>query len=119
VAAINIARPLGGTGLDWIVDLNTSFQDKRYENQDNYLYLDDYWLTNLALGLATEQWDILFYVQNVFDDDTLKTSSSAPDFGKQVTELGFLAGLGVSNVTATLPDPRVIGVRMGYRFGSN
>ena len=119
VAAINIARPLGGTGLDWVLDLNTSYQDKRWENQDNYLYLDDYWLTNLALGLAAEQWDILFYVQNVFDDDTLKTSSSAPDFGKQVTELGFLAGLGVSNVTATLPDPRVMGVRMGYRFGSN
>jgi outer membrane receptor protein involved in Fe transport len=118
VAAINVVRPLGDTGLDWVVDFNTSFQDKRFENQDSYRYLDEYWLSNLRLGLSSESWDLLFYVDNVFDDDTLKTSSSAPDFGKQVTQLGFLAGLGTSNLTATLPDPRVYGLRMNYRFGA-
>jgi len=52
------------------------------------------------------------------DDDTLKSASSAPDFGRQVTELGFLAGLGVSNTTATLPDPRVFGLRANFAFGN-
>ncbi len=69
-------------------------------------------------GLATLSRVRVFYVDNIMDDDTLKSASSAPDFGRQVTELGFLAGLGVSNTTATLPDPRVFGLRANFAFGN-
>jgi outer membrane receptor protein involved in Fe transport len=118
VAAINVNRPLASTGLNWVLDINTSYQDKRFESADNYLHFDEYWLTNVRLGLQGDRWDILFYVDNIMDDDTLKSASSAPDFGRQVTELGFLAGLGVSNTTATLPDPRVFGLRANFSFGN-
>jgi hypothetical protein len=46
----------------------------------------------------------------------LQTGGSGPDFGKQVTELGFTAGLGVSHQFGTLPDPRTFGARIMMRF---
>jgi outer membrane receptor protein involved in Fe transport len=119
VGQINLTRPFFGTGIDYVIDFDASYQDKRYENQNNFAYLDEYWLANLRLGLTTDRWEVLGYVENVFDDDTIKTANSAPNFGKQVSELGFLAGLGVSNSVGTLPNPRVYGVRASYRFGAN
>ena len=44
--------------------------------------------------------------------------SSGPDFGQQVTQLGFTAGFGTTHYFATLPDPRVFGIRASYRFGA-
>ena len=119
VAGIYVNRPLFSTGLNWVLDINTSYQDTRFESTDNDLFFDEYWLTNFSLGVQGDRWDVLFYIDNVKDEDTLKSASGAPDFGRQVTELGFLAGLGVSNVTATLPNPRVIGLRANYAFGGD
>jgi outer membrane receptor protein involved in Fe transport len=118
VAAVNVNRPLFSTGLNWVLNITTTYQDTRFESTDNYLFFDEYWLTDFSLGLEGDRWDVLFYIDNLMDDDTLKTASSAPDFGRQVTELGFLAGLGVSNNTATLPDPRVVGLRANFAFGN-
>ena len=50
-------------------------------------------------------------VDNVFDNDTITTGGSGPDFGLQGSELGFTAGLGVTHFFGVLPNPRVIGVR--------
>ena len=56
------------------------------------------------------------YIDNLLDDDTIKTGGSGPEFGQQVTELGFVAGLGVQFTFAPLPDPRVFGIRLSRRF---
>jgi outer membrane receptor protein involved in Fe transport len=119
VATVNIVRPFGDSGMDWMFDMNTSYQDKRFLDADNYAYLDEYWLTNMSLGLAGDNWEAMIYVNNVFDDDVIKTASSSPDFGQGVISLGFTAGLGVNNLSATLPDPRVWGIRGNYRFGGD
>ena len=52
-----------------------------------------------------------------FDDDTVKSGGSQPEFGEQTQLLGFTAGLGVNGWHGTLPPPRVIGVRANFRFG--
>ncbi|MCL4722603.1 MAG: hypothetical protein KJ041_11765, partial [Gammaproteobacteria bacterium] len=69
-----------------------------------------------SIGLQGDKLDILVYVENLLDDDTIKTGGSGPDFGNQVVELGFTAGLGVNQTFGTLPMPRVLGIRANYKF---
>ena len=56
------------------------------------------------------------YVDNLFDDDTLRTGGTGPDFARQVTELGFTAGLGTTQFFGVLPPPRTVGARLTMRF---
>lgn len=116
VAGINITRPFLETGFDWAWDLTATWQDKRYVEADNTIYFDDYWLADTSIGLQGEKLDVLLYVDNLLDDDTIKTGGSGPDFGPQILELGFTAGLGVTNFFGTLPPPRQFGIRANYRF---
>ncbi|MGI9329624.1 MAG: hypothetical protein ACR2QB_02825, partial [Gammaproteobacteria bacterium] len=95
---------------------NATWQDERFASEDNFVKFDSYWLVDTRLGLTSEQWEIIGYVDNVFDDDTVLTGGSGPDFGQQVTETGFTAGFGVSQWFANLPEPRTVGVRASYRF---
>jgi outer membrane receptor protein involved in Fe transport len=110
-------RPLLDTGLDLLLEANASWQDKRYLDQDNTIYFESYWNVDARVGLSHPKYEIIAYVDNLFDDDTLKSGGSGPDFGRQPSELGFTAGLGVSQYFGTLPDPRIFGIRATYRFG--
>jgi len=106
----------GDTGFDWFGEFNAQWQDKRFQGEDNFTSFDSYWLADLRLGLQGDNWDALIYVENLFDDDTIKTGGSGPDFGQQVTQTGFTAGLGASHWFGVLPDKRRFGVRIAYRY---
>lgn len=116
--SFNYTQPFLDTPYEWFVELASTYQDKRYLEADNSLFFDSYYNFDTRIGLIGERFDILAYVDNIFEDDTIKTGGTGPDFGNQVVELGFVAGLGVSHVFATLPAPRVFGVRANYRFGA-
>ena len=58
-----------------------------------------------------DKYEILAYVDNLLDDDTIRSGGSGPDFARQVRRPGFTAGLGVSHFFGTLPDPRIFGIR--------
>jgi outer membrane receptor protein involved in Fe transport len=113
---VNLQRPFRSDDLSWFVGLNASYQDERYLDVDNFTYWEDFWLLNLQLGLTGDKWEMVGYIDNLLDDDTIKTGGSGPEFGQQVTELGFVAGLGVQFTFAPLPEPRVFGVRLSRRF---
>ncbi len=114
---VSYLRPLLDTGVDLLVEANASWQDKRFLDQDNGFYLDSYWLVNTRIGLVHPKYEIIAYVDNLLDDDTLRSGGTGPDFGRQVEETAFTGGLGVSHTFGTLPDPRIFGVRGTYRFG--
>ncbi|MEZ5566310.1 MAG: TonB-dependent receptor [Gammaproteobacteria bacterium] len=116
VATVNFQRPFFAADVNWFAGLNAAYQDKRYLDPDNFTYWDDYWLLNLQLGLTGDKWEMVGYIDNLLDDNTIKTGGSGPDFGEQVSELGFVAGLGVQFTFAPLPDPRVFGIRLTRRF---
>lgn len=116
VTGINITRPFLDTNFQWAWDFNAQWQSKRYLDHDNQIYFDSYWLADTSIGFIGDKVDILFYVDNLFDDDTIKTGGSGPDFAAQVVELGFTAGLGVFQYFGGLPNPRQFGVRASYRF---
>ena len=116
-SSLVLQRPFLDTPFEYLVELNGSWQDERYADPENVVKLADYARLNMLLGLTSDKWDVIAYMNNVFDDDTFLTGGSGPDFGEQVSQLGFTAGFGTTHYFATLPDPRVIGVRATYRFG--
>ena len=93
---------------------------------------------DLIAGLRTERWELIGYVSNLFDDDTIASAAGGPSLSCCFT-LG--SGIDLSNQqppaaspstgepgkTVTLelpqfryafaPDPRVIGIRTKYKFG--
>lgn len=117
VGLFGIQRPLDGAALDWFFEFNATWQDERFVSADNFVQWDAYWLTDFRLGIAGENWEILGYIDNVFDDDTFRSGGSGPDFGRQVSELGFVAGFGVGNWYGPLPDPRRFGIRLNLNWG--
>ena len=111
-------RPLpGGSDTEWFLEGDTSYTDKRYSDQDNFNYFDSYWLTNFRIGLQTDKWDVLLFLDNAFEDDTIRTGGDGPDFALQNTRLGFTAGLGTNGNFVILPEPRTVGIRTNFRFG--
>ncbi|MDQ1302713.1 MAG: TonB-dependent receptor, partial [Pseudomonadota bacterium] len=117
-ASMRIQRPFLDTPYEYLFELSGSWQDKRWAEPENLVEFDSYALMDLRLGLVSDQWEVIAYVDNVLDDNTFKTGGSGPDFGDQVTDLGFTAGLGTTHYFANMPDPRVFGIRAGYRFGA-
>jgi hypothetical protein len=104
------------TGFDYFVELTGTYQGDRKLDADNAVGFDSYWLVDTRLGLTQDSWEFLVYVNNLFDDDTFQTGGHGPDFSKQVTQLGFTAGFGVSHYFGVLPDPRTFGAMLTMRF---
>jgi len=116
VASFNYTQPLSNTNFEWFVEGNTNYQSDRFVDFDNAVTLEDYWNTDLRVGVQSDRIDLLVYVENVFDDDTIKTGGVGPEFADQVRDFGFTAGLGVNHWFVTLPDPRTVGIRGKLRF---
>ncbi|MFQ5634163.1 MAG: TonB-dependent receptor domain-containing protein, partial [Gammaproteobacteria bacterium] len=108
-------------------ETNVIWQDKRFTNLTNNLWTDAYWLFNLRLGLQSENWEALFYADNLLDDDTVQISGGGPGLGccfALASEIDLARDPATKVMvdlplysTAFMPRPRVLGIRMKYRFG--
>ncbi len=116
-ASMSVQRPFLDTPFQYLFEVSGSWQDERWADPENVVKLADYARMDMRLGLVSDKWDVIAYVDNVLDDDRFLTGGSGPDFGSQVTDLGFTAGFGTTHYFASLPDPRVFGIRGSYRFG--
>lgn len=116
-ASVRVQRPFLDTAFEYVIEVDGSWQNERWAEAENLVKMASYGLVDLRLGLTADRWTVLAYIDNVFDDSRIKTSGSGPDFGEQVTQLGFTAGFGTTHYFATLPDPRVFGIRAAYNFG--
>ena len=99
-------------GLDSFTEFNGSYQAKRWITPGNNAYLPSYYMLNFLAGLDSESWSVIVYVDNVFDDDTIKSGVSNVDYGFDVNQAGGLPAA----ANLTLPQPRTAGVRLSYRF---
>lgn len=117
-ASMQIQRPFMDTPFEYLFEVAGNWQDDRWADPENVVKLSSYARMDMRLGLTSDKWDVIAYVDNVLDDDVFLTGGSGPDFGNQVTQLGFTAGFGTTHYFATLPDPRVFGIRGAYRFGA-
>ncbi len=109
------------------VETDVIWQDTRFTGITNNLWTNSYWLLNLRLGIQSEYWETLLYVDNVLDDDTVQFSGGGPGLGccfalgdeidiSRIPSTKVMVDLPLFS-TAFLPRPRVVGFRMSFRFG--
>ena len=104
-------QPIGNGDMDWFIETDVQFQDERFDSFTNVRQFDSYWLLDLRTGIQTEAWDVTAYVNNVLDDDTIKSGLSFTDF-RTFTPPATIFNMG----QALLPTPRTWGVRGTARF---
>jgi hypothetical protein len=115
------SRPIAGLfggGARWYLETDWQVQGERYEEIFNRRKVDDYVTGNVRLGVTTERWDALVYVNNVTDEDSVLTAVGAPGDVDQ----GLFDPFSFSpadSAFATLPDPRIVGARFAWRFGAS
>ncbi|MGI9308422.1 MAG: TonB-dependent receptor [Gammaproteobacteria bacterium] len=105
---------LGSSEIEWFIESNASYQSERYTSADNYTKLDDFWLVDPRVGLSNEQWSLIGFVDNVFDDNTIQSAGSNVDVAAGYVDSGDLVPPGLS--TAFMPAPRTVGVRIQYQY---
>lgn len=105
-------RPLANSDIDWFVEGDTQYQAERFADTDNVTAFDDYWRLNLRAGLEAEDWEVIVFMDNVTNDDTITSGSQIPDFSRPLTpsRSPFFVDLGIA------PPKRQVGVRAKYRF---
>jgi outer membrane receptor protein involved in Fe transport len=128
--------PLGASGNTLLVDLDANWVDERFLEDDNTILLDSYYLGNLRVGIESEKWTALLYVDNFLDDDKIKSGGTGPgnsladvrqaqviaQLSAPTTPVNFRQPVGAfglaipTAVFATLPNPRTVGVRFNYKF---
>jgi len=133
VGSVGWTRPLAG-GIDLRLESDFQWTDKRYIEQTNESWMAPYWNVDLRAGLQGDRWEVLAFVTNLLNDDTVKSVSAGPGLG-----CCFILASGIDiagqqpttgpdyNKTvmvdlplfrsAFLPPPRVVGLRANYRFG--
>jgi outer membrane receptor protein involved in Fe transport len=115
VGSFNYRRPLRGE-MDWFLEGDGSFMDERFVAPANVLALDSFWLFNFRAGVSADNWEAVAYVNNAFDDDTVKSGLDNIDPRYVATDASFNV-LVPNGARYMLPDPRTYGLRVNYRFG--
>jgi outer membrane receptor protein involved in Fe transport len=112
----NLTRPLGSQGLEWFTEFDAIYQDERFVDQDNFTKFNDFWQVDVRLGLVSDSMSVTLFLNNLFDDDTIRGGGSGPDFGERISDQGFSAGLVRSHFFGPLVQPRTFGARLVYNF---
>ena len=107
--------PFFTAGLEWFAEADFFYQDERFLEQSNAHYLDSYHEVDARLGLVGDRWEGIFYVENVFDDETVRSAQTAPGLATG----NFINGPPrVREAVIAYPaPPRIFGVQLNYRFG--
>jgi len=119
VAGFRLDLPVDIAGQDWFFEGDASWTDDRFVAANNQLALEDYWMANFRLGVMADRWEVVAYIDNAFDDDTVKEGIENID-SRYVSFDGTPGSSGVlvpNGARYLLPDPRTYGVRLTYNFG--
>ncbi len=101
---------------EWYVEWDASWQEDRFIDPFNRRLVEANTLVNLRLGLGTETWEAMFYVNNATDSDKPISAQDAPgDVDASIVAPNSFSP--TDGLTVTLPRPRHYGVQFSYRFG--
>lgn len=116
-------------GAELMIDFDVQYQGSRWMDEWNIVEFESYMLADFRVGLSRDSWTVMAYVENLFNDDTLRSGTSAPDFGGIGVVSGFVPPPRVpppgrffftllfpNALTLYYPDPREFGVRASYSF---
>ena len=115
----NWTQPVGNRGWEWFLNANARYQDERaiYDRVET-AFVDSNWRVDAQLGMQNEQWQIMLFAKNLLDDDTVLWGQGYQDFSN-----GMFGGTQGGqprdeSVMAFLPDPRILGVRVNWKYGN-
>lgn len=127
-AGISWRSPMAN-GAEFMVDFDVQYQGSRYEAEWNLLEFESYMLADMRVGMSSGSWMVMAYVSNLFDDDTMRSGLSAPDFRGISVVAGFVppprvpppgrvfvTQLFPNSTNLYYPDPREVGIRASYTF---
>lgn len=98
-------------GAQSFVELFGQYRSDRNVERAGHVQLPAYWEWDLSAGTYYANWVVTAYVENLFDDDKIKSAVGNVDYGF------FPNGQSVPYaVVATLPQSRTAGVRVSYKF---
>ena len=103
--------PLAQTGNQWFVELTGMYRSRRFVDDSNLTWTPSYTMFDLRAGIDFERFTLMAFIDNLTDDNTIRSAQRNIDPGRPE---GFAPGRAV---IAYLPDPRVAGLRLIYRFG--
>lgn len=98
---------------DAFVGMDAQYQSLRYLNQYNNFWLPKFTIANLQFGFSKGAWSWQGYVNNVFDDQTIRQGGTSSLFGFFDLRNNQLPRQGV----LIAPEKRVMGLRVAYKFG--
>ncbi|MSO98883.1 MAG: TonB-dependent receptor [Rhodospirillaceae bacterium] len=107
-----------GGDMSWMSEFSVQAQSKRYTDDDQRTYLQGFWSADVRTGVESDTWSVTAYVDNVFNDDTIKGGLANTDFPllSAIASPGPFTLVLPSNFTANLPDKRQFGIRASYKF---
>jgi len=121
VGGLSYNRPVE-EGVNLLIEGDLIYQDERFLDQTNTITFAPYTLVNLRAGFTSDTWDLIAYVDNVFENDEIRTGFASPFTGPGSEFV--LGGPGEPNAfvfqsgfVGILPDKRQVGLRVNYRFG--
>jgi len=110
--SLRYARPFGND-MSGYIELMTLYSSERFLGEDNFSWAAAYTEVDLFAGLARENWELTLYVENLTDDDTVKSGLTNVDYGI------LPDGRSVPHaVSLYLPNRRTAGMRFRYNFGT-
>ncbi len=103
--------------LEWFINATGTYDSKRpLADQVETAYSAANFIADAQFGLQADEWSVQIYVDNVFDDDTVRWGQRYQDFKD-----GMYGGTGAQPrdevIFGFIPPPRVVGVRASYKFG--
>jgi iron complex outermembrane receptor protein len=109
--------PALGVGyLNAILEADVEYQDRRFVDEFNDREVAAFSIVNLRAGVETDAWDVLVYVNNAFDNDTVQSWS--PGLGLVATAERTNPNLFAfpAEGFSIAPAPRHWGVRLNIRY---
>jgi outer membrane receptor protein involved in Fe transport len=107
---VDYRNRIEGTRYNWFAGGTALYRSKRYFDESNLAYMPDYWRVNLRAGIENSRYQVIAFVDNALDDDTILTGQRAVSLGHPD---GFAPGRGY---LVHLPAPRTYGVRLQANF---
>jgi outer membrane receptor protein involved in Fe transport len=103
--------------MDILAEATGQYQSERYQSEFNTLEFDAYWQADFRLGVEGDNWEVIGFLDNAFDDRTTRSGFTVPNLAQ--FNIDFTPPLTVSlpsQATYNLTRPRTAGVRASWRF---
>ena len=104
--------------IDWLIETDVQYLDDRFDTAYNILIIPGYWKVDLRAGITSDNWSVIAFANNLFNDYTVKAAFNTTDF--TTLNLAFfpppVTFILNNALQAQLPDKRQIGVRTTFNF---